>query len=189
MCVFTDSGASVQQRLIGVLGSQRARGFRPTSKTPRSSSSSPENASSSGPLSPPPPSLPSPHSRSLPTPSRVATDLTAYDQTQYAITLRPSTYTPSVPRASSSSGPAQYHLGEALTVEWTAPANHSRKDWIGIYRMGANKSRLVTRVSSQGKWVGVFGEEWEGEGGKGEGKEVRFEGKRLPWRTGVYELR
>ncbi|GAA5937887.1 hypothetical protein JCM1841_003868 [Sporobolomyces salmonicolor] len=139
--------------------------------------------------------------------SRVANDLAAYDASRYSLTPRPSSFTPSIPHASTSSAPSlRYHLGEPITLSWTAPSNHSRKDWIGIYRLGANKSKLVTRVSSQGKWVGVFNEEWEGdryEGGGGEGGQqkegqrkegtqegtVTFSGKKLPWRTGLYELR
>lgn len=129
--------------------------------------------------------------------SRVANDIAAYDQTQYGVQLHASTFQPRTPRASSSSGPAQFHLGESITVDWKAPANHSRKDWIGIYRMGANKSKLVTRVSSQGRWVGVHGEEWEGDhydnglGSTASGDQgtVTLSGKKLPWTTGIYELR
>ncbi|GAA6062939.1 hypothetical protein JCM10212_005952 [Sporobolomyces blumeae] len=130
--------------------------------------------------------------------SRVATDLASYDQTHYSLAIRDSTFTPAVPHASTSSAPSlRFHLGEPITLDWTAPSNHSRKDWVGIYRLGANKSKLVTRVSSQGKWVGVFNDEWNGDqyaaSGHGEqGKEkgtVTFSGKKLPWRTGLYELR
>ena len=63
--------------------------------------------------------------------------------------------------------------------------------------MGANKSKLVTRVSSQGKWVGIHGEEWEGDhldngiGGtvNGDRGTITLLGKKLPWTTGLYELR
>lgn len=129
--------------------------------------------------------------------SRVASDLNDYDATRYGLTLRPSTFRPSTPHASTSRAPPRFHLGEPIVVDWKAPENHSRQDWIGIYRLEANKSKLVTRVSSQGKWVGVHDEEWEGsdkEGGSQEDGErnkgvVRFEGKKLPWTTGTYEIR
>ncbi|GAA5943073.1 phosphatidylethanolamine N-methyltransferase [Sporobolomyces koalae] len=140
--------------------------------------------------------------------SRVATDLASYDQSRYSLSLRPSSFSPSTPHASTSSAPSlRYHLGEPITLDWTAPSNHSRKDWIGIYRLGANKSKLVTRVSSQGKWIGVFNDEWEGDTyapaeneaqsqdnqdpiqGEHEKGRVTFSGKKLPWRTGLYELR
>lgn len=61
----------------------------------------------------------------------------------------------------------------------------------------------MTKVSSQGKWLGVFDDEWEGDRyaeekahDRPEGGEdatvsgtVTFQGKKLPWRTGQYELR
>ncbi|GAA6018038.1 hypothetical protein JCM11491_000043 [Sporobolomyces phaffii] len=143
--------------------------------------------------------------------SRVATDLDSYDQTRYSLSLRPSSLPhPAVPHASTSSAPSlRYHLGESITLDWTAPTNHSRKDWVGIYRLDAvNKNRLVTKVSSQGKWVGVHDDEWRGDqyfepsssttAGRDATEEeahalktgqVTFSGKKLPWRTGVYELR
>lgn len=115
----------------------------------------------------------------------------------YSISLSASTFIPSVPVASSSTGPARFHLGEPITVEWKAPSNHSDKDWMGIYRIEANKSKLVTRVSSQGRWIGVDPEGWkenlfvkdlEGVEGK-DGGRVTFEGKKLPWAVGRYEIR
>ncbi|GAA5857285.1 hypothetical protein JCM5353_004639 [Sporobolomyces roseus] len=150
--------------------------------------------------------------------SRVATDLASYDQTRYSLSLRPSHFTPPVPHASTSCAPAlRYHLGEPITLDWTAPLNHSRKDWVGIYRLEAldkSASKLVTRVSSRGKWVGVFDREWQGdrhvtpssdchdEGAaagiledkekEGEGLKrgkLVFSGKKLPWKVGKYELR
>ncbi|GAA6017973.1 hypothetical protein JCM8202_006219 [Rhodotorula sphaerocarpa] len=139
--------------------------------------------------------------------SRVANDLASYDSSQYSLNLRPSAFPPLVPHASTSSAPSlRYHLGEPIHVKWTAPSNHSRRDWIGVYRLGANTNKLVTKVSSQGKWVGLFDAEWQGdryEGvGGGEAPEhgeispaaqargaVVFKGKKLPWKTGQYEFR
>jgi phosphatidylethanolamine N-methyltransferase len=46
-----------------------------------------------------------------------------------------------------------FEYGSPIKVKWTAPLNHSKKDWIGIYRVTDNTSREVTRVSSQGRWV------------------------------------
>lgn len=78
----------------------------------------------------------------------------------------------------------RFHIGEEIRINWQAPQNHSRKDWIGIYRVrtllqypfnrlcshhprghqiGANQSRLVTKTSSLGMWVPVHGEEWDGD--------------------------
>lgn len=144
------------------------------------------------------PSPPSPTVADAPLPrSRVANDIDSYDPTLYSLNLRPSSFRPSTPHASTSRAPPRFHLGEPITVDWKAPENHSRKDWIGIYRLEANKSKLVTRVSSQGKWVGVLDEEWSGNEhsetlGEGELRNkgaVTFTGKRLPWTTGMYEIR
>lgn len=128
--------------------------------------------------------------------SRVTNDLRAYDQSKYQISLRPSLFRPTVPHASTSSAPVRFHLGEAITIDWKAPGNHSTKDWIGIYRLGANASKLVTRVSSQGKWIGVCDKDTaevidkssSGSEGPQEGS-VTFEEKKLAWKTGLYEFR
>ena len=104
--------------------------------------------------------------------------------------------------------PTSYHLGEPIKIEWTAPVNHSRKDWIGIYRVGANKDQLVTRISSQGKWVPIHEEEFDGprpiperpnesvSNGVGSSSMpeiskgmAMFRGNSLPWNTGLYEIR
>ncbi|KGO56071.1 Phospholipid methyltransferase [Penicillium expansum] len=46
-----------------------------------------------------------------------------------------------------------FEYGSPIKVKWTAPLHHSKKDWIGLYRVTDNTSREVTRVSSQGRWV------------------------------------
>ena len=66
--------------------------------------------------------------------------------------------------------------------------------------MGANKSNLVTKTSSLGKWVPVHDDEWDGDiplkqkspgqpDSKPEDGEVAFGGEYLPWQTGRYEVR
>lgn len=65
-----------------------------------------------------------------------------------------------------------------------------------------NQNKLVTKVSSQGKWIGVFDDEWKGDeyqpidddeevekDGSAEKGKITFGGKKLPWRTGLYEMR
>jgi len=88
------------------------------------------------------------------------------------------------------------------------PRHHSRKDWIGLYRVGANQSSLVTRTSSLGMWVPVHDEEWDGDipinesgptnvlaDGEGPGANdeecgtVVIKGDKLPWMVGLYEMR
>ncbi|KAF7513066.1 phosphatidylethanolamine N-methyltransferase [Endocarpon pusillum] len=43
--------------------------------------------------------------------------------------------------------------GAPIKVKWRAPANHSKKDWIGLYMVTDNASREVTRISSSGRWI------------------------------------
>ncbi|TCD67750.1 phosphatidylethanolamine N-methyltransferase [Steccherinum ochraceum] len=122
--------------------------------------------------------------------ARLANDLSLYDRTKYRISVIPS----AVGRT------LRFHLGEPIKVKWQAPSHHSRRDWIGIYRVGANASELVTKTSSIGKWVPVHGEEWDGEYPlsldrpnrpdiDAEEGEVVFSGATLPWQTGSYEIR
>ncbi|GAA6044275.1 hypothetical protein JCM8097_002105 [Rhodosporidiobolus ruineniae] len=135
--------------------------------------------------------------------SRVAHDLDRYDSAQYTLTLTPSRYPLLAPHASTSSAPSlRYHLGEPIDVVWSAPSNHSRKDWIGVYRLGASPA-LVTKISSQGKWLGVYDDEWDGDRYAEEkasnaatvnpdgtvGGRVIFGDKKLPWKSGRYEFR
>lgn len=122
--------------------------------------------------------------------TRVAKDMSAFDRTRYSITVASSSSSSAVPR---------YHVGQDISVNWTAPSNHSRKDWIGIYRVGASKSKLITKVSSKGKWVPIFEEEFHGNDqvtvkpeeqvSHGDAGTVTFRGNRLPWAPGQYELR
>ncbi|CCM05928.1 uncharacterized protein FIBRA_08166 [Fibroporia radiculosa] len=121
--------------------------------------------------------------------SRVANDLSSYDTAKYNVSIVP-----------SSDGSSRFHLGEPIKVKWRAPLHHSRRDWIGIYRVGANKSSLVTKTSSLGMWVPVHDEEWDGDfplslnrpnrpDNDSENGEVVFRAGNLPWRTGRYEIR
>ncbi len=130
-----------------------------------------------------------------------------------------SKYGLSVRRSSSSSSAAaavgsvpRFHLGEPISVDWRAAPNHSRRDWIGLYllsrfggKQGADEASLVTKISSQGKWLGVAEEEWVGDVHRGssmssastsksanasakEGTSI-FRDEKLPWVPGVYEFR
>ncbi|KAJ3537122.1 hypothetical protein NM688_g6733 [Phlebia brevispora] len=122
--------------------------------------------------------------------SRVASDLSQFDKSRYHVTVMPS----------SLEGSQRFHLGEPIKVKWQAPSNHSRRDWIGIYRVGANVSSQVTKISSLGMWVPVHDEEWDGDfplnldqsqrtDDHSEEGEAVFQAGKLPWRTGRYEIR
>ncbi|PPQ99600.1 hypothetical protein CVT24_005176 [Panaeolus cyanescens] len=120
--------------------------------------------------------------------TRVANDLSSYDTTKYRVSVVPS----------KSTNKLAFHLGEPITIKWQAPYKHSRKDWIGIYRVGANKSKQVTKTSSMGMWLPVHDEEWDGDVPVGltrmppldaEKGTVTFKGNTLPWLAGRYEVR
>ncbi|KAJ5670412.1 Phosphatidylethanolamine N-methyltransferase [Penicillium maclennaniae] len=102
-----------------------------------------------------------------------------------------------------------FEYGAPIKVKWTAPLNHSKKDWIGLYRVTDSSSREVSRVSSQGRWVATnegFYDNLTCEKGiitsdvvvnsniKGDkhglaSGEVVFTGDKLFWTQGVFEFR
>ncbi|KAI8093518.1 phospholipid methyltransferase-domain-containing protein [Halteromyces radiatus] len=47
---------------------------------------------------------------------------------------------------------ANYELGQAISAVWEAPSYHGERDWIGIYKVGSNKNKQVTNISSRGLW-------------------------------------
>ena len=56
---------------------------------------------------------------------RIASDLSSFDTTMYKVVVA----------ATRNHGKYRFHLGEPITMDWRAPASHSRKDWIGLYRV------------------------------------------------------
>ena len=85
---------------------------------------------------------------------RLANDLSAYATDRYKV---------HVVSGGGNGGALRFHLGEQIKVAWQVPRHHSRRDWIGLYRVGANPSSLVTRTSSLGMWIPVHDEEWDGD--------------------------
>ncbi|KAG8814574.1 phosphatidylethanolamine N-methyltransferase [Serendipita sp. 399] len=118
-----------------------------------------------------------------------SSDLADYDQTKYSMHVVPT----------NPDGQLRFHWGEPITVIWRSPMKHSRRDWVGLYRYGANKSQLITKTSSLGLWVPVHDEEWDGDvpkpltdrdaGEETECGELTFKNSTLPWQIGDYELR
>ncbi|EJT97171.1 hypothetical protein DACRYDRAFT_85177 [Dacryopinax primogenitus] len=115
---------------------------------------------------------------------RVATNLASYDLSQYSLILPTDT--------------KRFHIGEPIVLRWRAPENHSRRDWVGLYPVGANRGREVTEVNSQGFWKPIVDEEWDGDMALHNGLpgatlatdgEVAFGGRALPWKTGMWEAR
>jgi len=148
--------------------------------------------------------------------SRIAPDLAGYDPKHYRITLEGTPLVGSDEKASGKeSANARvpkdvktmvFEYGAPIRVKWTAPANHSKKDWVGLYMVTDNRSREVTEVPSLGRWVPCCAGEYDTTTDQGiisydkplatssdgvelvEGEMV-FEGDKLWWTQGVFEFR
>ena len=154
--------------------------------------------------------------------TRIGPDLAGYDPNEYSIEIEG---TRSVSSGTSINGkstpprseqrsdfkPVILEYGAPIKVRWTAPLNHSKMDWVGLYMVSDNASREVTRVSSQGRWVatnndqfgsiiadrGVLLSDTRVSGATRKDRENRdylsgemeFSGDKLWWTTGVFEFR
>lgn len=154
--------------------------------------------------------------------TRLEPDLAGFDPKDYSIEIEgtptnsPGTWnigkdTRVRPEQRSDFKTLTFEYGAPIRVRWTAPLNHSKNDWIGLYMVADNASREVTRVSSQGRWVstnkdqygaalsdvGILTSDVRTSGANrkdGEIKdylsgEMEFSGDKLWWRTGVFEFR
>lgn len=113
-------------------------------------------------------------------------------------------------KAAGADSILQLEYGAPIRVRWTAPAGHSKKDWVGVYSLASrNASRDVTTVSSQGRWVATNTGEYDDlspEQGiiTSDQKvsttekveeidvvtgEMLFAGDKLWWRQGIFEFR
>ncbi|OCK78315.1 phosphatidylethanolamine N-methyltransferas-like protein [Lepidopterella palustris CBS 459.81] len=159
--------------------------------------------------------------------TRLAPDLAGFDSKDYSIEIE-GTPSSAIAEKDKSSGresemarvPAKrtsefrtlmFEYGAAIKVRWTAPLNHSKKDWIGLYMVADNASRDATRVASNGRWVatnrGAYDSTRPEDGilvsdklipanarSDDESKdcyygEMEFSGDKLWWTTGVFEFR
>ena len=154
--------------------------------------------------------------------TRLAPDLAGYDPKEYSIEIEgtptnsPGTWnigkdTRARPEQRSDFKTLTLEYGAPIKVRWTAPLNHCKNDWIGLYMVADNASREVTRVGSQGRWISTTRDQYgaalsdigiltsdiriSGANRKdGEIKdylsgELEFSGDKLWWRTGVFEFR
>ncbi|KAL9129057.1 MAG: hypothetical protein Q9217_002397 [Psora testacea] len=143
---------------------------------------------------------------------RLAPDLAGFDSKDYSLELSGALQSarPRTEQRSSSKALA-FEYGAPIRVRWTAPLNHSKKDWIGLYMVADNASREATEVASQGRWVATNKDQYgsivadhgiltsdkriSGNSRKdGEDKdylsgEMEFSGDKLWWTTGVFEFR
>ncbi|KAL8691950.1 MAG: hypothetical protein Q9224_004063 [Gallowayella concinna] len=159
--------------------------------------------------------------------TRLAPDLAGYDPKDYSIEIegtaasRPSSPTgkdkrpKAVSMLSSDRGEdfrtLTFEYGSPIKVRWTAPLNHGKRDWVGLYMVADNRARDATYVSSQGRWVatnldqygsivadrGILVSDVRKSGGvrkDGETQdfysgEMEFTGDKLWWESGVFEFR
>jgi len=104
-----------------------------------------------------------------------------------------------------------FAYGDPIRVKWTAPVDHSKNDWVGLYSVADNASWTVTKVSSAGRWCATNPDHYDqalaGKGvlstdvhadvknrQAGETKsfvagEMEFSGDKLFWETGGFEFR
>ncbi|KAK4693187.1 phosphatidylethanolamine N-methyltransferase, partial [Lecanoromycetidae sp. Uapishka_2] len=153
--------------------------------------------------------------------TRVAPDLAGYDPKDYSIEIEGTASVSSEASNGQKSSTRSeqrsdfrtviLEYGAPITVRWTAPLNHSKMDWIGLYMVADNASREVTRVSSQGRWVATNKDQYgsiiadrgtlvsdvrvsgiarkDGETKDYVSGEMEFSGDKLWWTTGVFEFR
>ncbi|KAM7204447.1 phosphatidylethanolamine N-methyltransferase [Naviculisporaceae sp. PSN 640] len=149
--------------------------------------------------------------------SRISPDLAGYDPKHYSLSMDGTLLTGADEKATGKeSASARVHkdvktmvfeYGAPIRVRWKAPANHSKKDWVGLYMVTDNRSREVTEVPSLGRWVPTCPGEYDTTTDKGiissdepvekpaspdtelVTGEMIFEGDKLWWTQGVFEFR
>ncbi len=152
--------------------------------------------------------------------TKLSPDLPRFDPADYSMTVEgeTSTHSPFTERASGKEGTTArfpnelktiiLEYGAPIEVKWTAPANHGKKDWIGLYMVADNRSREITEVSSLGRWVPTVPGQYESTtADKGilvydqpvpkadpsdsdlVRGEIAFSGDKLWWTRGVFEFR
>lgn len=159
--------------------------------------------------------------------TRLAPDLAGYDPKDYSLEIEGTPLAAngnSVRKCSEENKAGQtasdrrsnfktliYEYGAPIKVRWTAPLNHSKKDWVGLYMVADNASRDATSVPSQGRWVATKKDQYDsvradrgilisdtrvsgarrldGESQDFLSGEMEFSGDKLWWTTGVFEFR
>jgi len=148
--------------------------------------------------------------------SRIPQDLAGYDPKDYNISIEgPSLVAADEKATGKESASARvskdvktkvFEYGAPIRVKWTAPVNHSKKDWVGLYMVTDNRSREVTEVPSLGRWVptcsgqydtttdeGIISSDQPGATKSPDADLVQgamvFEGDKLWWTQGVFEFR
>ncbi len=152
--------------------------------------------------------------------TRLSPDLAGYDPKDYSVEMKSTPSEASPKSAEEHAARAEqrsdfktliFEYGAPIKVQWTAPLNHSKKDWIGLYMVADNASREATRVSSQGRWIATNKDQYgsiiadrgillydsrvsgavrqDGENKDFLSGEMEFSGDKLWWTTGVFDFR
>lgn len=148
--------------------------------------------------------------------TRLSPDLAGFDPKHYSLSVEGEAGMDAAAEAAKDNKPIVLQYGAPIRVRWTAPAQHKKKDWVGLYMVTDNKSREMTEVSSLGRWVptcpgvydtaidrGILSSDepvnTEGNNDSGDDEEeqkpalvtgeMTFEGDQLWWTQGVFEFR
>ncbi|PYH43985.1 phosphatidylethanolamine N-methyltransferase [Aspergillus saccharolyticus JOP 1030-1] len=143
--------------------------------------------------------------------SRIDEDLAGYNAGDYSLLIEGTESSSFGKQRQGDLKNLVFEYGAPIKVRWTAPLNHSKKDWIGLYRVTDNVSREVTRIASQGRWIAtnagfydnqtcekgivtsdvkVSGSQrLDGDTSDLLSGEVVFTGDKLFWTQGVFEFR
>lgn len=116
---------------------------------------------------------------------KVTNDLDAYDLSKYSIAFN-----------TDQTDNISFTFGDQISLKWHAPPNHGAKDWIGVYKITANKSKHITTISSKGLWTWItphvdntFEDSSPILSPRHTEGTVTFRGDKLPWEIGSYEFR
>lgn len=101
--------------------------------------------------------------------TRLSPDLAGYDPQDYSLEIDSSkdgvSFSDAVRSGREGAGAQVPHkhqdshrrlvvdYGAPIRLKWTAPLNHSKLDWVGLFMVGDNASRDFTKLSSQGRWI------------------------------------
>lgn len=152
--------------------------------------------------------------------TKLSPDLAGFDPKRYSINVEgeASGFSALSERASGKEGTAGrfpnelktmiFEYGAPIKVKWRAPANHSKRDWIGLYMVADNRSREITELSSLGRWIPTVPGQYQSttadrgiltwdqpvedsETGDADlvSGEMVFSGDKLWWTQGVFEFR